>query len=447
MSLSQSRGFIALSWSITVIVVLVAIAVGWSRRPSAPEAKGDGEAHHHDHSAEDDLNSLKISAQAAKNIGLTTGRIALGNFERTISVPGIVVERRGRSKLTISAPLTGIVTRILRTEGETVAPGELLFELRLTHEELVQSQADLLRLSEELVVIDRDIARIEEASKNGAIAGKVLIERQHEKHKQEAMIRGQRQALLLHGLSEEQVDAIVKNHVLLRSLEVRVPQVASEEDAPPLFQVQELRVEQGQQATAGEALAVLTDHTELLVEGDAFEQDAQTISAALQENRVISATLDVKGDKPVVLDGLKLLYQTNRVEPTARTLHFYAVLPNKRVRDTGEEESHRFIDWLYKPGQRMTLRVPVETWKERIVLPLDAIAQDGPETYVFQANGGRFERRPVHVEYRDQRFAIVANDGSIFPGDEIALTAAPQLQMALKNKSGGAIDPHAGHNH
>jgi len=35
----------------------------------------------------------------------------------------------------------------------------------------------------------------------------------------------------------------------------------------------------------------------------------------------------------------------------------------------------------------------------------------------------------------------------LFPGDTIAMTAAQQLQLALKNKSGGAIDPHAGHTH
>jgi cobalt-zinc-cadmium efflux system membrane fusion protein len=42
---------------------------------------------------------------------------------------------------------------------------------------------------------------------------------------------------------------------------------------------------------------------------------------------------------------------------------------------------------------------------------------------------------------------VVAQDGSLFPGDVVALTGAAQLQMALRNRSGGAIDPHAGHSH
>ena len=51
------------------------------------------------------------------------------------------------------------------------------------------------------------------------------------------------------------------------------------------------------------------------------------------------------------------------------------------------------------------------------------------------------------VEYRDLQSVVIAQDGSLFPGEVVALTGAAQMQMALKNKSGGPIDPHAGHNH
>ncbi|MCR9116920.1 MAG: secretion protein HlyD, partial [bacterium] len=69
------------------------------------------------------------------------------------------------------------------------------------------------------------------------------------------------------------------------------------------------------------------------------------------------------------------------------------------------------------------------------------------EYYVFQQNGDHFDRTPVQVEHQDQFSVVIANDGSLFPGDMVATNGASQLQMALKNKSGGAVDPHAGHNH
>lgn len=95
----------------------------------------------------------------------------------------------------------------------------------------------------------------------------------------------------------------------------------------------------------------------------------------------------------------------------------------------------------------MRLCVPVETWTDQIVLPVEAIADDGVETYVFVQNGDHFDRQAVHVRYRDQQYAVIANDGSLFPGDTVALNSAHQLQMALKNKAGGGVDPHAGHSH
>ena len=61
------------------------------------------------------------------------------------------------------------------------------------------------------------------------------------------------------------------------------------------------------------------------------------------------------------------------------------------------------------------IKVPVEQWTERIVLPVEAIAQDGAEFFVFEANGDHFDRRAVHVEYRDQDWVVIANDGALQP--------------------------------
>jgi hypothetical protein len=128
-------------------------------------------------------------------------------------------------------------------------------------------------------------------------------------------------------------------------------------------------------------------------------------------------------------------------------MHFYVTLPNevRQVERPGSER--RYLTWRYRPGQRMQLRIPVETLPDRIVLPAEAIAQDGVETYVFVANGDRFDRRPVHVEYRDDVQVVIANDGALFPDEEVAMKGAQQLQLAIKNKASGGIDPHAGHNH
>ena len=155
---------------------------------------------HYDHK-HDEATAIKLSKQAQGNIGLHLARIELRPFERTITVPGMVVERPGWSVMEVTAPMTGVVTRIYPIQGEAVQPGQPLFEVRLTHEDLLQVQTEFLRTIEELDVIGREVARLEKVSADGVIAGKTLLERKYEQQKQEAALRAQRQALLLHGLS------------------------------------------------------------------------------------------------------------------------------------------------------------------------------------------------------------------------------------------------------
>ena len=161
----------------------------------------------------------------------------------------------------------------------------------------------------------------------------------------------------------------------------------------------------------------------------------------------VSATLQGgKGTKGKI-DGLKLLYLADKIDPETRAFRFYLKLPNEIVLDQKSPTGHRFLEWRYKPGQRLELSIPVEKWTNRIVLPVDAVVEEGAEMYVYRQNGKQFQRVPVHVEYRDRKSVVIANDGTLFPGDVVAASGAYQIHLALKNKSGGGIDPHAGHNH
>jgi len=410
-----------------------------------------GHEHDHSHSGHQETNSLELSEQARSNIGLQLVTVELKPFEKTITVPGMITERPGRTTFEITAPMTGVVTRLAAVQGEAVQPGQVLADMRLTHEELVQAQGDLLRTAESLDVTKREISRIEVLARDGAIAGKTLIDLNYEKQKSEAVLRAQSQTLVLHGLTEDQVADILKTRKLLSKLSVSVPELAAGESADSTtrtLQVQELRVEQGQHVTAGDVLFVLADHRELFIEGKAFEQDVQAVSKAVAEDWKVSAIIESKATRPEdIVSDLSVLYMANKVDPDSRSFRFYVTLPNRVLREKKASDGRLFLDWEFKPGQRVQLRIPVEQWEDRIVLPIEAVASEGTESFVFQANGDHFDRRPVHVEYRDQVWAVIANDGSLFPGDIVAKSGAFQLQTAMKNKSGGAIDPHAGHNH
>lgn len=414
-------------------------------------AAGDDHADHdhaaHDHAGHEDSTSLELSPQALKNIGYEPFTVALRDFERSISLPGMVVERPGKTQYRVSAPLGGVVTKVRIIEGETVATGQPLFDIRLTHEELVSAQGEFLKTIEELDVVNREIARLESLTE-GVVAGGRLRDQKYDRQKLEALMRAQRQALLLHGLADADVDQIVSSRLLLQSLTITAPKHEEKCDCgdEQLFHVQSLPVERGQQVNAGETLCVLADHCNLYIEGTAFEQDAGQIREAAASGALVSADLLVSDRREPMVEGLKILYLSDQVDRDSRAFHFYLTLPNTIALDR-KEGDHRFLQWKFKPGQRVELRVPVEKWESRLVVPAEAVVTDGAETYVFQKNGSHFDRVAVHAEYRDQKSVVIAEDGLLKPKDVIAGRGAFQMNLDLKNKAGGGVDPHAGHSH
>lgn len=417
--------------------------------PTEDAAHGTDDGHNHGHSGHDESNSLELSPQARKNIGLTATRIELRAFDKTVSMPALVVERPGRSQVEVTAPLGGRVTRVYLVQGEAVMPGQLLFDLRLTHEELVNAQSELLRSAEEVDVVKREIKRLESVSIPGAIPGKTKRQREYEQQKLEAVINSQRQSLELHGLTRDQVENILTTRKLLQGVTVVAPPHPANGHEGELghpFHVQQLAVNPGQYVEAGSTLCVLADHHELFIEGRAFEQDIRGLHRLANEEWSLTASADTGGGERDSIDGLKVFYLSDVVERESRAFHFYVRLPNQIVRDVTDTAGHRFVSWRFKPGQRMQIQVPVERWENRIVLPVDAIAREGIETFVFAQNGSHFDRVPVHVEHRDKDWVVVESDVRLI-GATLATSGAQQLQMALKNKTGGAPDPHAGHNH
>jgi len=448
----------------------------------AEEDHDDHDHDEHDHGSAEE--SVELSAQARKNIGLKVGTVEPRDFERTITVPAVVAEWPGRTHLHVATPMTGVVTHVLAHKGESVTPGRLLFEIRLTHEDLVRAQTEFLQTLGELDVENRELERLRGISE-GVIARKTVLQREYQQDRLKALLQAQREALLLHGLTPEQVDSIAKERRLLRKLQVFAPashddpgeirltnqpieqaafhsvesaddhgeaqshgEAHSDEDAPKSLLVLSLDVHKGQAVSAGDALCVLADFSQLYIEGQAFERDADALVKAANQEWKVTAMREVESGELESISGLKIVYLDNEIDLESRALRFYVALPNEIVRNMRGEDGTRFITWKYKVGQRLQLQVPVEVWKQKIVLPIGAVARDGAEYFVYRQNGKLFERRAVHVVYRDQFSVVVENDGAIYPGDRIAMSGAHQIHMEMKNKAmGGAVDPHAGHSH
>jgi len=454
------------------------------------DSHGHGAEVEHAHGS---ANSLLISETARKNLGLTEKflqPIELRSFTRTLSVPSIIADSPGRTRLPVSAPMTGIITHVHAVPGEAIKPGDLLLEMRLTHEDLVTAQKEYLQTLGDRDIELKQIARIEGLANAGAVSNKTLLDRQFARDKLESHLSSMREALRLHGLSAAQIAAIDKDRRLLTEIQIVAPhpddhsdeelhlslqkspslskdqqttdlnpfrvasadeslkalQTHSERDDSHLLVLQDLRAQKGQTVNAGDSLCVLADYKELMIEGQAFETEASIITKAKLANWPIAALVG-ENSEAIRIENLELSRVDNEIDPATRTLKFYVSLKNDLIEEKPTPDGQRHVTWKYRTGQRLQLLLPIEQWTEQIVLPIDAVVREGIESFLFQENGDHFERISVHELYRDQTNVVVANDGTFYPGDVVALRGAYQMQMALKNQAGGGIDPHAGHNH
>ena len=159
--------------SITVIAILLTIVVGAFAMTDLPSSLGlvdpstadteseEGHDHSshagHDHEGHSDAESVELSRQARINMRLRTQPVSVGVYTQYIEVPGVVTEWPGRTHVAVTSPLTGVLNSILISRGELVKSGMPLFTLRLTHQDLVNTQETFLSKLGELDVEQREI--------------------------------------------------------------------------------------------------------------------------------------------------------------------------------------------------------------------------------------------------------------------------------------------------
>ena len=412
---------------------------------------------------------LKLSPQARQNLGLVAKAAKPQTYWRTIQVPGAIVDRPGRSDRGVSAPAVGAVVQIHAVPGDTVRPGDRLFTLRLFSEYLQNTQSELFKATRETQLLKEQRVRLEGPVKTGAIPEVRLIEVDNQLRRQSAAIQAYRQDLLTRGLRPEQIEGVADG-AFVSTLDVVAPppvrdvefpigdlrlsgEIVSAPDADPqspienqkskteplAYEVQELKVELGQQVQAGQLLAMLSNHHALYLEGHAFKQEAPFLEKAAQNGWPINVEFaeDDSRHWPPLDQSFQIRHLANTIDTVSRTFDFFVPLTNQ---SRGyEKDGKTFLVWRFRPGQRVRLHVPVEELKNVIVLPSAAVVREGPEAYVFRQNGDLFNRIAVHVLYEDRLSVVLANDKSLTPGVYLAQSSAASLNRVLKAQAASGV--------
>ncbi|MCA9013639.1 MAG: efflux RND transporter periplasmic adaptor subunit [Planctomycetaceae bacterium] len=440
---------------------------------AASEVKDEHEGHAH--GQEENPNQLPLSDQARKNLNLKLGEVSLSDYWRTVVVPGEVGEKPGHSESRITATINGIILQVHVLPGQTVKPGDPLFDVQATGDVLANAQSTLLKTLQEIELVDAELKRLKPITEQGAVPGVRLLEKQYEKQRLESLRQVQVQELLVRGLTVDQIDEIVETKILLRQFTVYVPggkavapvkatnrnrkpsivPISLQKEAEGIgaasrdlvYSVEKIDIFPGKQVQSGDELCDLALHTNLQIIGMAFQSESDLISSAMEEQRSITAIFDTSDTQAIERKDLQIQYVDNVVDPNSRLFRFYIPIQNEIVRDLDGPEGVKFRAWRFKPGQRVQLMVPVEHWESEIVLPTEAVVKEGADAYVFRSNGNLMERVPVSIKHEDPRTSVLANDGNLFEGDIVALNEAYQMNLALRKQQGSGVDPHAGHNH
>jgi multidrug efflux pump subunit AcrA (membrane-fusion protein) len=422
-----------------VVALVSAAGVGvWTQRDrllpaSAPATKHDDHDHGHDH---DGPKSVVLSEEAVRGLGLRSEPVRVGEYPTVIEVPGVLIDAPGCERA-VSAPAAGVVSKVYVLAHEAVKPGAPLFTLQLASEFVQTTQTELARTARDLVAAT---ARRDQTAKlvaAGTKPGIELTEEENTVRRLASQAEGHRRQLKLFGLNAEQVKRAEAGDFVTELTVFAPPATDTAHNghthpAPEgfAFEVESLAVSQGQGVTAGQLLAKLADHYELLVEGQAFETEAGLVVDATGSGRAVGIDfLDPVARGPSA--GTKLTIRSvGRADPAARTFSFYAALPN--AGDTYERGGRAYFSWRYRPGQQVRVRIPTGVIPNVIVLPADAVVRDGPDAYVFRQNGDAYERKPVTIVAEDRLSVAVAPGNGVESGVFVLRNNAAAVNRAFQ---------------
>lgn len=450
-----------ISWLSRVVGVvclgLFLVGLGWWFRGEYQNDAGTASTHQPQDLGRKKSDLVEVGSKARDNLRLIARPARATSYWKTITIPGVIRDRPGISDRGVTSPAIGVVSGIHAFPGDTVKPGQKLVTLQLFSEYLQATQTQLFKAIQETNLIQAQMERLGGAVESGAVSGTRMLELRNELQRQQILIQAARQELFNRGLSAQAIEGIASGS-FVSSLDIVAPPlhhfsrsssqvenadvsdaVSSSDQVP--FEIHGLSVELGQTVQAGELLLSLANHQSLFVVGHAFKQDAEILDKTVLDSTPVSLEFaeDSPSSWPELTQDFTIHHLSNTVDIDSRTFDFFVSLTNQYRQY--EKDGKLFLVWRYRPGQRVRIDLPIERLDEVFVLPIEALAKEGGEVFVYQQNGDLFKQISVHLLHEDRLHAVLANDGSIIPGTFIVQNSAASLRRILKSQSNSGHQP------
>jgi len=293
----------------------------------------------------------------------------------------------------IKSLVEGRVLEAFFTEGDMVKAGDLLFRIdpRPFRADLDQAQAVLARDQAQLDKARLELARQKDLSRRGVASAQKFEQAQAD-------------AKALAATVAADAATVANARLKLGYTEIRAP--FSGKTGPILVHPGNIV-----KANGDTALVTLSAIEPVRISVTLAQQMLPLLQARMREGGT-TMTAAIPGDTapPIVA---KVDFVGATVDPRSGTIE---------VRATVENRDHRLV-----PGQFVTASLVLETFRDVVAVPFEAIntGQDGSYVYVVGA-GDKVEARSVALLYADS--GVAAIQGGIAPGDRVVTDG--QLRLA-----------------
>jgi len=343
--------------------------------------------------------TLKLSESARRTIALELAEVDLRRVDRVLTANARVIappDRRGVA----TTRMEGKVDRFHVTLGQEVSAGQPIAEVSSL--DLQTVQLDMLQRAIQLGLTERQLELVESLAGQGVTARKELIRLRSEAAALRSELEALRRQLVVMGLAEEEVDAVLATSEVRSSVTVR---------APVTGRVNRVLTVLGQVVHGGDPVVELLDSSRVWVEGAVFEPDLAALLRPPLE-KPVRVTVVAHGDR--AWQGRVSF--TNRALTAQRTLPLWVELDNP--------------DALLLPGMQARLTVVIDTPAERVIAaPSRALLRIGRKDFAFVEKTDAFRRVEVRVGRLDAEYVEILE--GLFPGDRVAVNGVNELNNAL----------------
>lgn len=297
----------------------------------------------------------------------------------------------------ISSPVTGLVSQLLVQQNQTVRAGMPL--IRIASPELGQLQLQLLQANARATLARQAAKREQELFSEGLIAQRRVQEAHAALQEADATLKQAKTALRLSGMSMAAIDKVAASGNPQESLVLAATQAGV---------VTEIRAKPGQRVDSTTPLMHLAQTGTLWLEIQVpVAESTRWIPGTKLKVQGRDMTAHILSSSAMVASGSQMVVMRALVQGKAGQV---------------------------RPGEFLTVELPVAATAGAWDLPLSSVAHDGDQAYVFVRTPDGFEARPVKVSASaGQRVRI---QGPVKAGEEVAVSGVVALKGAWLSDKG-----------